>query len=161
MFGAVYQCYLCIFLIAETDVIAARIIFYKMQADSSMNRGLAWVRATYWHLRRDFTLRWWRNSIWHFNSAASCNFILACTGRHAISYSHAQGVMQFHTFFTLFFSPFFSLFFSLLHTILEKTARSQSIIRIYSIYVCSIIISIPAAILGRSSLQNIDFSQTW
>ena len=40
MFGAVYQCYLCIFLIAETDMIAARIIFYKMQADSSMNRGL-------------------------------------------------------------------------------------------------------------------------
>ena len=30
----------CIFLIAETDMIAARIIFYKMQADSSMNRVL-------------------------------------------------------------------------------------------------------------------------
>ena len=40
MFGAVYQCYLCIFVIAESDMTAARIIFYKMQADSSMNPGL-------------------------------------------------------------------------------------------------------------------------
>ena len=37
--AAVYQCYLCIFLIAETDMIAARIIYYKMEADSFMNRG--------------------------------------------------------------------------------------------------------------------------
>ena len=35
-----------IFLIAETDMIAARIIFYKMQADSSMNRGTVCPRSS-------------------------------------------------------------------------------------------------------------------
>ena len=36
-FTAVYQCYLCICLIAETDMISARFIQYKMQADCLLN----------------------------------------------------------------------------------------------------------------------------
>ena len=44
--AAVYQCYLCIFLIAETDMIAAHFIQYKMQADCFLNPPLVTFKCT-------------------------------------------------------------------------------------------------------------------
>ena len=49
-FAAVYQCYFCIFLISKTDIIAARFMKYKMQADCHIHvfkkncLNVAWYR---------------------------------------------------------------------------------------------------------------------